>query len=334
MDFLGVFTKEYETKFVLDDLRAAMREFGKYELYECDRPKPPPPAELALRIAGADVILTGWPTPVLPVEILDAPGRRLKYICHLAGQVSPFMPRRFLEAGVLVTNWGDAAIWTFAEGNVALMLACLKEMHRIRPHMLTGPGRTFPYSHPAPTLREKTVGFVGFGAIARTLVDMLRPFLCKFIAFDPYTTGLPDGVERRRSLEEVFSQADIVTVQCGLTPQTTGMIGMEHFSLLRPHAIFINTARGRIIRQAELIEFLKGRPDVMAGIDVYESEPVPADCELPKLPNAICYPHCIGHGGEVFDRLVSRTAAANIRAFCSGGQVKHVITAEKFDRMT
>lgn len=334
MKFLGLYTAGYEEKFVLENLRAVLRRFGTYELFDSDRSQPPSDDVLVEKLAQADVVLTGWPTPVFPEALLKTPHSRLKYICHLAGQVSPFLSRKFIDAGLLVTNWGQAGVWTFAEGNIALIYACLKDMHRIGRHMKNPPQWGYSFPHPTPTLRDKRVGMVGFGAIARLLVEMLRPFKCEVLVFDPYLKDPPPGITQCSSLEGLFSQSDIVSVQCGLTPQTVGLIGMEQLRLLRPHAIFINTARGKIVREAELVEFLARRPDVMAGLDVYETEPLPADSPLPHMDNVICYPHCIGTGGEVFDREISHSAAENICAYCTGGQVKNIITAEMYDRMT
>ena len=332
--FLGVFNKDYEMKFVLEELRETMARFGTYEHFNCDRTSPPPAEELARRVASADVILTGWGTPMLPESILTAPSRQLRYICHVAGQVSPFLTRKFLESDIRVTNWGEAGVWTFAEGTVALIFGCLKDMHRVLPFMQANHWG-FTFSRPSPTLRGKTIGLIGFGAIARTVVEMLRPFECRFVWFDPFASGSTAANDGRRgTLEEVFAEADIVSVHCGLTPQTTGMIGLAQFRKMKPHAILVNTSRGKVIREAELVQFLRERPDVTAGLDVYETEPLPADSPLPQLDNAICYSHCVGSGGEVFDRLVCHIAAANIEAFCTGRPMQYVISPEQFDRMT
>ena len=358
MRFLGVFSADYDKKFVLPELRETMAKFGVYEHFDCERSSPPPADELVSRIAAADVILTGWSTPKLPEAILAAPGRKLRYVCHIAGQVSPFMTRKFIESGVLVTNWGDEGVWTFAEGTVALIFGCLKDMHRIGPYMRKGKWE-FAYTKPSPTLRDKTVGLIGFGAIARTVVEMLRPLACRFIVFDPFmgnwgqspnsgdsprtsprtsrdaqASGAAAPVARCAALDDIFAQADIVSVHCGLTPQTTGMIGAKQLDKLRPHAIFVNTSRGKVVREAELVEFLRRRPDVSAGLDVYETEPLPPDSPLRKLDNVICYPHCVGRGGEVFDRILSGVAARNIEAFCTHKPMQYVITPEQYDRMT
>ncbi len=104
-----------------------------------------------------------------------------------------------------------------------------------------------------------------------------------------------------------------------MTKETTGLvIGRDLLNRLKPHAIFINTARGKIVREKELIEFLRARPDVFAGLDVFEQEPLPKDSPLLQLDNVICYPHSICEVGEAMYADASSYAAANIRAFCTG----------------
>lgn len=336
MNFLGLFNAAYDKRFVLDELRQAMARHGTYAHWDVDRKSPPPKDELTRRVAAADVVLTGWGTPTLPEEILSVPGRKLRYVCHIAGQVSPFMSRKFLEQGLLVTNWGTEGVWTFAEGAVALLFGCLKEMHRIGAFMRQGDAWDFPFANPSPTLRDKTVGLVGFGAIARTVVQMLQPFRCRFLVFDPY---LPAGaseadIQRCDRLEDLFSRAEIVSLHCGLTAQTRGLVGRPLLDLLRQHAIFINTSRGAVVRESELIEFLRARPDVIAGLDVYEAEPLPADSPLRGMDNVICYGHCVGLGGETFDRMICHVAAKNIEAFAAGRPMDGVITPDQYDRMS
>ena len=178
------------------------------------------------------------------------------------------------------------------------------------------------------------MGFVGFGATARYLFALLKPFDCQALVCDPYVGDLPEGAERCQNLETLFERSEVITIQCGLTEQTTGMIGKHLLRRMKPNAILVNTARGGIFGEAELIEFLRERPDVFAGLDVFEKEPLPADSPLRRMRNVICYPHSVGSGGEQAEQYIIEQAARNIRAFCTGGKLDAVITAEKYDLMT
>ena len=336
LQFTCMLPESVEKLFVGNDLKAAMAEFGPCEYRRWDSYAPPPQDHVLEALAATDVLLTGWNTPRLPLSYLDRPDRRLRYICNVTGSIKSHIPKEYLLRGVVVTNWGDGPMWYLAEGNLALILACTREMPRVRRHMLERPQWNYPFSAPSPTLRRKKVGFVGFGAIAGMLVGLMKPFDCSILVYDPYVdqAGLPPGVTPVGTLEELFSQADVITVQCGLSDETTGMIHRRLLELLKPHAIFINTARGKIVVETDLIAFLRQRPDVFAGLDVYEVEPLPKDSPLPQMENVICYPHSVGAGGEDMYREGSAFAAANIRAFGTHRPLQAVIGPEKYDRIT
>jgi len=334
MRFRGLMPAGIEKMFVREDLRQVMAEFGTYTAHPFegghDYTK-----ELIPLLRDTDVALTAWSSPRLPLEILQDKPRRLKYVCNITGGMRGSIPREYIEAGILVTNWGDGPMWYLAEGNLTLILACTREMPRLRRHMLEQPTWLYKFASPASTLRRKTLGFVGFGAIGRLLLGLIAPsFEVKSIVYDPYAKDLPAGVARCQTLEELFDKADIVTLQCGLTDETTGMIGRALLDRLKPYSIFINTSRGKVVKEKELIEFLKARPDVFAGLDVFEEEPIPKDSPLLQMDNVICYPHSICELGDVMYADSSKYAAANLRAFCTGQPVVAQISAEKYNRMT
>ena len=100
------------------------------------------------------------------------------------------------------------------------------------------------------------------------------------------------------SLEEIFSTCDIVSVHSAMTEKTKGMIGKKHFDLLKDGALFVNTARGGVIKEEEMIEALKENR-FTAVLDVYYNEPLEPDSALRYLPNVIPFPHA---GGPTIDR--------------------------------
>ena len=334
MNFTSMLAAHHERKFVQDDLKAVMAAHGRYRHRDWNSDAPPPEDELLAALAETDVLLTGWGTPLLPECLLAQSDRRLRYICNLTGSIKPFLPCAYLEAGIRVTNWGDGPMWYLAEGTLALMLACSREMSRVADHMRTQPRWTFPYRSPRPTLRGKTVGFLGFGAIARLLHGLLAPFACRALAYDPYADALPADVARAPDPEALFEAADVLVIFCGLSEETTGLVDRRLLDRLPPHAIFVNTARGRIVVERDLVAFLRERPDVMAGLDVYETEPLPTDSPLLTLDNVIAYPHSVGGGGEDMYRSASAFAAANVAAYCEDRPLRAEIVPAMYARMT
>lgn len=134
------------------------------------------------------------------------------------------------------------------------------------------------------------------------------------------------------SLEEIFSSCKIVSLHSAMTEKTRGMIGKEHFDLLQEGALFINTARGRIVREEEMIEALK-EERFRALLDVYYEEPLALDSELRKLPNVYCMPHM---AGPTLDRrpVITKRLADNMVRFEQGKEMNLEISGEYAKRMT
>ncbi|HYD85769.1 MAG TPA: NAD(P)-dependent oxidoreductase, partial [Opitutus sp.] len=105
------------------------------------------------------------------------------------------------------------------------------------------------------------------------------------------------------SLEEIFATADVVSCHMPLTDATQRSLGRPHFAAMKPGATFINTARGLLVRENELIDVLKTRPDLHAVLDVMESEPPPPESPLFSLPNVVMTPHIAGSIGTECRRM-------------------------------
>ena len=150
---------------------------------------------------------------------------------------------------------------------------------------------------------QTTVALIGCGMIARHLISLLKNFDLNCLVYDPFLDGLEAvklGVTRC-ALEEAFAQADIVSLHAPNKPETKGLITGAHFAPMKNGATFINTARGAIIREPEMTDVLRARPDLTAVIDVCAPhEPPPPGSPLLSLPNVILTPHIAGsHAGEI-----------------------------------
>ena len=150
-------------------------------------------------------------------------------------------------------------------------------------------------------LAGSVLGSVGCGNIARQMFRMAAGLgFRRRIACDPYLApeaAAELGVELV-PMETVFRESDYVAVNVPLNERTRGMIGAEHFRLMKPTAFFINTARGAIVREADLVRALQEGWIRGAGLDVFEQEPLPAGHPLTKLPNVVLAPHALAwtHG--------------------------------------
>jgi D-3-phosphoglycerate dehydrogenase len=157
------------------------------------------------------------------------------------------------------------------------------------------PGFAARGEHMGVGLVGKTLGSLGVGNIGAEMFRLARPFDMKFIAHDPYAdkaVAAELGIELV-PLEDLFARADILCVNCPLTPDTHHIVNAQRLALMKPTAYFINTARGPIVDQKALTFVLAERRIAGAGLDVFEQEPTDPDDPLLKLDNIICAPHAL-----------------------------------------
>lgn len=175
--------------------------------------------------------------------------------------------------------------------------------------------------------RQRIFGTIGLGNIASEAIRLLRLFdVGRFLAFDPYITperAAQLGVEAV-SLEELLRLSDYVLVNCPLTPQTRGLLGKTQFSLMKPNAMLINTARGPIVDESALIEALQTGRIGGAALDVFEKEPLSPDSPLAAMENVILTSHSIAWTEELF-RDMGRIDCQGALAVYHGEAPEHVV---------
>jgi D-3-phosphoglycerate dehydrogenase len=160
------------------------------------------------------------------------------------------------------------------------------------------------------TLRDQTVGIIGFGRIGREVAARLAPFKSRRLVFDAF---VPDDVVRTAGcepvpLDELLAQADIVTLHCPSTPQTKKLLNAATLGRMKRGAIVINLARGDLIDTAALVAALQSGQVSAAALDVCDPEPIPADSLLRSLPNVITASH-IASASPKAVRTLRETAA-------------------------
>ena len=291
-------------------------------------------AALVEKCRSVEILLTGWGTPNLPPELADDPGR-LRYICHLRGGIRR-VPKALMERGVIVTNWGDD-IQSVAEGAMALLLCMLRQLPTLDAHAKGGPDERI-YQMYEPRLSSLTVGLYGYGPIGRHMARMLEPFGPTIAIYDPYAKDVPDRYRRCQSLRELFSACQIISIHCGLNDTTRLSVTRELLELLPQGGIVINTARGWVVDEQALGDLVsQGR--LLAGIDTIHDEGNWPGSPLAKSRNAVLSLHCIWGGkGYPPDKRpkepIPPYVLHNLRAYCEGRPLKHVVAVEDYDLKT
>ncbi len=288
-----------------------------------------------LRSLQPEILVACWSTPTLPLSLLENQPFAPKFVCNLSGSVRRLLPRSFLENGLLVTNWGDSISPTVAECALFLILSALRggshwaiQMHQPKATWKNGETRNL-------SLIGRRVGLHGFGAIARALVPMLRPFQVSISAFSP---SVPDslftelGVARANSLEDLFSQSDVLVELAPNTPANRHIVNEPLLRLLPPDAVFVNVGRGAVVDEAALAR-VAAEGKLHVGLDVYEKEPLPADSPLRALPDVTLLPHL---GGPTHDRRCDAGSEGirNIRAYLNNEPLTSIVTLNAYDRST
>lgn len=279
----------------------------------------------------ADAVFTSWGSPYLSKELLEQ-AVRLRFIGHCAGSIRPYVDPFALEHGITVINAARVMGRGVAEMTLLFALAALRSLV---PYQLQNkPQHRWAADQPMAGLFEQTVGLVGLGQVGRQVLQLLRPFHCHVLVYDPY---LPDetartlGVEKA-ALNEVFARSRIISLHAAVTPETTGMIGAKQFAQVQDGAIFINTARGRLVDYEALVEAAR-RGRFTICLDVTDPhEPLPGDSPLWDLPNVLITPHI---AGPTPDRRVDmgQDVIGRWLRFLRGEQIEGVITLAQYRTM-
>lgn len=278
-------------------------------------------ADIAAQCADADGLLLNLaPCGKIALEALDR--------CKVINRYGVGYDNVDLDAasakGIQVTNVPDYCMEDVSDHALALMLSCLRQVARRDARVRAGewniPGESF-------RLRGSVLGILGFGRIARCLVEKCSGFgFSKILIYDPYVTEEVCGAYggEKASLRQVLEQADLISLHMPVTPETVGMINEERISWMKSNAILINTARGKLIDDQALIAALKQKRIRAAGLDAHCSEPMPKDSLYFELENVTLTDHSGYSTVEAIQELKTKSAQ-NLVDVLSGRTPKYPV---------
>jgi glycerate dehydrogenase len=172
-------------------------------------------------------------------------------------------------------------------------------------------------------VQGKTLGVIGAGAIGRHAIKIALVLGMNILVYDPFPREWEDDRVKNASIEEVLKQSDFITLHCPLTADTRHIINKERLALMKPTAYIVNTSRGPLIHEADLIEALNNKTIAGAGLDVQDPEPPAIDNPLFSMDNVIMTPHIGWRRYESRQRLVN-LMADNIKSFLAGKPINVV----------
>ena len=283
-------------------------------------------------LRDAEVILSGWGAPTMDEAFLAA-APRLEAVLYGAGSVRRVVTEALWDRGIVVSSaWAMNAV-PVAELTLAQILFSLKRgwfhIRETRQHGAAGRGRV-----PVPGAYGTRVGIISLGAVGRRVCELLRPFDIEVLAHDPFVgDAVLEGLGvRRAGLDEIFGQCEVVSLHAPNLPSTYGMIAGTHFERMKRDATFINTARGDVVREREMVDVLRRRPDLWAILDVLAHDDRSAGEDIYELPNVVITPHIAGAMDRECRRM-GRAMVDELRRHLAGEPLLWQITREQIAHM-
>jgi phosphoglycerate dehydrogenase-like enzyme len=221
------------------------------------------------------------------------------------------------ERGIAVFNqpaYGAPEVATHA---LALLLALERRLAAADAYVRAG-WQGGPGLGRIRALDDATMGVIGGGRIGQAFIERARPLVRQVVVYDPAPVGLPPGVQRADSLPELLERSDLLSLHLPLIPATRGLIGRAELRLLPAGAVVVNVSRGGIIDEDALAELLDSGHLAGAGLDVFETEPLPPASPLLATPNTVLTPHCASASERSAYRLSHWTIGDAIEYLASG----------------
>ena len=252
--------------------------------------------EIPAALGGAEIIIIDH-TP-LPTEIAKKCAG-LKHVVFLGTGARSYMnPEELAELGItvhLIKGYGDTAV---AECAIALMWAAARGLAAMDREMRAGNW----LREDGMQLTGKTLGLIGFGGIAAETARIALGSGLRVIAWNRTPKNFA-GVEFV-SLEKLLASSDVVSLHLLLNDETRGLLTRQHIAAMKPGVILVNTARAAIVDETAMIDALKSGQIRHAGLDVFNTEPLPADHPLTKLPNVTLSAHSAFRTPEASENLI------------------------------
>ncbi len=261
-------------------------------IYEYGTPKDTP-EEIAAKLRDFDpdglIVRQGKITKA----VLDS-AENLKVICKHGVGVDNIDVNAATDKGIPVMITINANFQSVAEHALALIFAVLRKVPKQDRDLRQGIFNKANYD--GEELFRKTIGLIGFGRIGKRLAELVQPFDPKIFVYDPFLKNelVPDYIEKIDDVEHIFREADIISLHCALTPETKGLINTDSIALMKDSAYIINTSRGPVITEDDLIQALEEKRIAGAALDTFQIEPPDQNNPLFKLDNVVVTSHVGG----------------------------------------
>ena len=277
--------------------------------------------EFQKRVGEADVVCVSgmWKNDLIPHA------GKLKFIQSISSGMDQYSKEQLSAAKVRLASAAGVNAVAVAEHAIALVLAVARRLPEARDnqHKKVWRGMIGDLTQREDEIKGKTMLVVGMGRIGSHLAMLGKAFGMKVIGIrqDPAKgTNGADSIHAMGDLVKLVPQADIVVLTCALTPETTGLMSASAFAAMKPSAMFVNVARGKVADEAALTATMQGNKIAAAALDVTAEEPLAASSPLWTLPNVFITPHTAGETRAYEDNVVD-ILIENLERLGKGDQV-------------
>jgi phosphoglycerate dehydrogenase-like enzyme len=318
--------------------RVAYWSVGTPELYALLRRLAPPELDLLTLATGEEAERLALAAEAEAVVVAAsrfteahlAAARRLRFVQHQGVGWQDTVAWQGLAArGIPLATTPQGTTLPVAEMTVLHALAALRRLPFADAELRQGRWHVNALRPVSRNLAGRVVGYVGFGRIGQAAAERFAAFGTTGVYLDPAVTLTPAEearlrVRRAASLDALLAEAEIVTLHLPVTASSRNLIDAAAIARMRPGAVLVNTARGGLVDEAALAAALREGRLLAAALDVFETEPPPADHPLLGLPNVVLTPHISAGTLDAFEEKLS-AAFANVAAFFAGAAIRDAV---------
>jgi phosphoglycerate dehydrogenase-like enzyme len=275
-------------------------------------------------LADVEIIFGTWGMPIFNQEFLDnAP--KLRAVFYAAGTVKTWVTDDIWKRGVTICSAWRANALPVAEFTLGAILLSLKNVWAYHRNLRIS--RVWEERIPTSGGYHGTIGLVSLGAVGMRVAELLAGFDVKILAYDPVVdrNRIRNKAVKLVGLDELFERSDVVSVHSPWLKETEGLITGDLIRSMKPYSTLINTSRGAVLNEPELIEVMRERSDLTAFLDVTHFEPPDPQSPLFDLPNVLLTPHVSGSLGEECQRMGNFMLGEYLR-FLRKEPLEHQIT--------
>lgn len=256
--------------------------------------------DLKNKICDVDVLITSWKSPYISKNILSS-AKKLKLICHMGGSIKyQFNIEEIFNRNIKIINGTEVIAKSVAEYTLGTMIMSLRKFQSYHENVKNNGWRWEVNKSWEKSLFSSRVGLIGYGAVSKQLIKLLKPFNSEILVYDPLEKlKVQDDNIRFVEMSELLKSCNVISLHCAFNPDTQNLISKKEMLLIPNNSVIINTAHGSLIEE-KYIEEIANEKNISFVLDVFSKEPLPLESPLRNSRNIFCTPHLAG--GTIHER--------------------------------